>query len=230
MTINVFIADDHPAIVDNFKKMFAHEKDLNFIGEAHDEQELQSRMSEKTDVLLLDVFEMGTKNFLCLLKEIARKFPLLKILILSGKENLGFARQTIEAGANGYLSKGLKSQEISHSIKDVYKFPSMTLLKLTNPDPDEEEGQKVKQILTPRQLQVISLLCRGFKNNEEIAGFLGKINNKPIKAGAVQAHRRDIRAKLREFGITNDASMGFWTAKWNLLDGSELSSSEDDED
>ncbi len=223
MPIKVFIADDHQAIIDGFKNLLAHEEDLSFGGEALNASELKQRINNNIDVLLLDVFD-EEPEFLCLIKELSSKYPLLKILILSGRENLLFAQKTIECGAKGYISKVLRSKDIYNTVREVHKFPSMTILKLPNSDPVDDEGMEVKDLLTPRQLQVISLLCKGFRNNEEIAEFLGKINKKTIKAGAVQSHRRDIRARLRDYGITNDTSLGYWTAKWNLLDGNELSS------
>ncbi len=228
MAIKVFISDDHQAIIDGLKNLMGHEKDLIYSGEARSETELKTKLKNKDiDVLLLDPFDYG-KNFIKLVEYLSQEHTCMRILILSGEENLPFAHKTIKAGARGYVSKALRYKDIYETIRDIYHFPDQTPVKLTKTAPIDKSGPMVKELLTHRQIQVISLLCKGYKNNEEIADFLSHINKKHISAGSVQAHRRDIRAKLRDFGITNDASLGYWTAKWDLLDGSELSSSEDD--
>ncbi|GJM35451.1 MAG: putative two-component system response regulator, LuxR family protein [Saprospiraceae bacterium] len=229
--IRVFVADDHGAIIDGFKNGLIREKDLVYVGSAGNLEELKSQLktkSDKIDVLLLDVLTEGS-DFFSLIEEISKNNSGIKILILSGRENLGLAKKTIECGAKGYLSKVLRISDIFNTIREVFQFPHMTHIKLANPDIDEDERNQVKQLITPRELQVISLLCKGFPNNEEIAEFLVKINKKNITAAVVQTHRRNIRAKLRDYGVTNDASLGYWVAIWRLLDGSELSSKTDSE-
>ena len=221
--INVFIADDHQSIIDAFKAVLNREPDLSYIGAAIDKDELLNRLNGKIDVLLLDILVKGS-DFLELIQDLLSNNPKLRILILSAHENLGFAKQTIEAGARGYLSKVLGVRDICNAIREVYRYPHMTLIKLPHPDTSKDERDEIERLLTKREIQVISLLCKGFPNNKEIAEFLSKINRKEISADTVQAHRRNIRAKLRDYGVTNDASLGYRAAIWGLLDGSELSS------
>lgn len=222
--IQVFIADDHQSVIDSFKTTLAQQEDLAFSGSAKDEHELLKRINDRVDVLLLDIILKEKTVFLSLIKEVLKKCPTLRILILSATEDLYFAQQTIEAGVRGYLAKSLSIRDIFSAIHDVFAYPNMTILKLPNPNTTESDLENVRSLITPREMQIISLLCKGFKNNEEIAEFLVKINRKEISPIVVQTHRRNIRYKLRDFGITNDTSLGYWIGRWDLLDGSELSS------
>lgn len=226
--ISVFIADDHPAIITGIKDYLIRKEDFIFSGSASQIEEMLEALNGRVNVLLLDVFLDDTDEFCELVKSLRNQYPAMRILILSGKDNLHLAKSTIENGANGFISKVLNTEEISHAIHEVYRYPDMKLIKIPSPmGTDKMEGE-VKDLLTPREKQVISLLCRGFPNNREIAEILTGINGDRIMAATVQGHRRNIRAKLRDYGVTNDTSLGYWTAIWQLLDGTELSSSDED--
>lgn len=221
----VFIADDHQAIVDAIKVQIENEQDLAYKGAAVNQQELINRLNEQVDVLLLDVI-CDEPEFLALIRSIMDKYPLIRILILSGKEDLLFAQQTVECGARGYISKALGLADICSAIRKIYRFPNLNLIELPNVKPSDYERLEVKKLITARELQVISLLCKGF-TSEKIADFLSKINkDKTIMVSTVKAHRKNIRTKLRDYDVTNDASLGYWIAKWDLLDGTELSTPE----
>lgn len=229
-TTNVFIADDHQAIVDGIKSNLRQEDDLKYVGQANNVPELRNRLKSDIDVLLLDVFLEDKNEFYDLIQEIRTQHPNLCILILTKNKSLKFAERTVSHGARGFLSKTLGLQDIFQSIREAIRFPHMTIVKIPYPDTVEEDRDRMLELLTPRQLQVISLLCKGCKNNEEIADFLYKINKRRITAEGVKAHRRDIRKRLKDdFEISNDTSLGYWVGKLNLLDGSELSSTEDDQ-
>ena len=224
--IKIFIADDHQIIIDGIKGSLAMYDDLLYAGQAADEQELFSRLNNNIDVLLLDV--LGEEHeCLKMIQKIKSEHPTIHIIVLSINKNYSFAQKVIEYGARGFISKNIGLSDIFNTIRSIVKLPSQTVIILPDPDPTDEEREQVKASLTPRQLQVISLLCKGCKNNEEIADFLTKINKRTIGAEGVKTHRRDIRTRLKKFGVTNDASLGYWIAKWDLLDGSELSSTED---
>lgn len=229
MPINVFIADDHQSIIDLFIASFAKKEEFNYAGKATSIEELVDRLRHKAsmiDVLILDTF--GTRQeFLEELKKLTDAHPDLPIIILSGTEDLQFAQQLIDGGAHGYVSKILGFEDICNSIKMVHQNPDMRVLNLPVSGAEDSDRDEIDKLLSPREKQVISLLCKGFKNNEEIAEFLSSINQQKIFPTTVQTHRRNIRLRLRDYGITNDTSLGYWIGIWKLLDGSELSSTKE---
>ena len=226
MPIRVFITDDHQTIADGIKMNCVNSDTFEFAGRAKDIEALTpilSQRSDKIDVLLLDTF--GTdREFVQEVKTLNRDYPHLPILILTSNDNIHFARRLMDNGARGFLHKMLGIREIFESIKEVYTYPNRQITRLPLANPDASEREEVKKLLTQREIQVIALMCRGFRNNEEIADLLSSINNKVLLPGTVQTHRRNIKKKLRDFGITNDSSLGYWVCKWDLLDGDELSS------
>ncbi len=221
-TVRVFIADDHRLIIDAIKRKLIQEADLAYAGSAENEEELLRRLNDKVHVLLLDII-LEEPEFLDLVQKIKNKNPHIRTLILTGKEDLAFAEACLENGACGYIAKALSLEEICGAARKAFRYQNMNIIELPNPKHVDQDRKDAMELITPRERQVISLLCKGFKNNAEIARFLTKINRSVITELTVATHRKNIRRKLNPFGITNDSSLGFWTAKWELLDGTELS-------
>ena len=224
--IRLFVAEDHSFIIDAFKTRLGRETDLEFSGSARNLTELFERLNGKSDVLLFDNIVEGRDEtaFLNAITKIAKDQKQIKVVVFSVSSNLNFAKKAMEAGASGYLSKSLNMDEICEAVRKVYK--GRNVLDLSDDDDSDSEDEELKKLFTFRERQVICLLCKGF-NNPDIADLLGKINKRPMSASTVETHRRNIRKKGQLFGITNDASLGYMVAKFDILDGSELSTDED---
>lgn len=229
MKINVFIADDATALVDAFSYCIQNTEDIVFAGSAANPDELRRRLSsKKVDVLLLDYFP-ERKAFIELIKEISDSYPMIRTLILSGSQSQfhALAKEGLEAGAKGLMDKATGLPLILDNIRKVFYSPNQRIVSYTDPDGESKMGYQVRKALLTGDsksvaLPIISLLCRGFRNNKEIAKLINSILGKDMKAGTVQRHRANIMKKLKKFGVTSLASLGYWVAKWNLLDGSEL--------
>ena len=225
--IRVFIAEDHSFIIDAFKTRLDRETDLEFSGSAQNLTELFERLNGKTDVLLFDNIadDRNETVFLKAISKVAQDYSPVKVVVFSMKGTFKLAEKSMKNGANGYLSKSLGMDEICDAVRNIAKGKNVIVIPDDNVDEDDDE--EFKKLFTFRERQVIVLLCRGF-NNPEIAEFLAKINKRPMSSSTVETHRRNIRRKGQPFGITNDASLGYVVAKFNILDGTELST--DDEE
>lgn len=229
MEINVFIADDQTFLVNAFNICIQSTKDIVFAGSAADPEELRRRLrTTPVDVLLLDFFP-ERNEFIELIKEITENYPMIRILILSGSQSqfYALAKEGIEAGAKGLIDKGQGLPLILSSIRKVFYNPGERIVVYSDPDGESKMGYVVRKDLLEGDsktvaLPIIALLCQGFRNNDEIASLINPILDKNLKAGTVQKHRGNIMKKLKKYGVTNLASLGYLAAKWNLLDGSEL--------
>lgn len=217
----MFIADDHDLIVDALKSHFSQSRDFEFAGRASDMEELFSRFNGQADVLLLDKMA-EIPEMLAAIEKIQESFPAINVVLLTGKEDLSFAKQALERGAKGYLSKSLGIEEIGRGLRKIHAGGIVIDLGKAKPL-QENECMKAKELITFREKQVIALLVKGFRI-KEIAELLTQINNKNIEPGTVEVHKKHIREKLKDYGVLNDASLGYWACQCNLLDGSELSS------
>ncbi|MCO6477719.1 MAG: response regulator transcription factor [Phaeodactylibacter sp.] len=224
-SIRVFIADDHSLLVDALKARFIQSGEFEFAGRASTMEELHARLNGQADVLLLDKME-DTREMLASIASIRNSCPAVKVVLLTGKEDLAFAKQALEEGARGYFSKSLSMEEIFQGLRKVHAGGVVIDLGKAGPN-REDERMKAKELITPTEKQVIALLCRGFRG-KEIAELLSQINGRNMEPSTVEVHKRRIREKLRDIGVTNDASLGYWACECNLLDGTELSTNSED--
>lgn len=227
--IRVYIAEDDTILADSLQASITLQPNIKVVGKATSPEELYNRfIPEKAHILLLDIFKPYSK-FLKLILDLKEKAPGLGIIILSSRSNYHFAMKTVEAGVNGYIYKfGNSLSELCEIIIKVYDDPNVKILRLPPKNAVENEASEVRNELTRTELQVITLLIQGFRA-QEIAFFMGKINNKESYSKAtVYEHKKSINRKLADFGVTNDASLGFKMAQWNLLQGDELETFENE--
>ncbi|MCB0578201.1 MAG: response regulator transcription factor [Phaeodactylibacter sp.] len=219
--IRVFIADDHVFVVDVLRSQFSRGQDFEFSGRASNLDELFSRLSARTNVLLLDKMA-ESPEMLAAISKVQAQFPPVKVVLFTGQEDLAFAKQALETGARGYLSKSLSMEEICQDLKKIHTGGVVIDLGKASP-PAEDDCMEAKKLITPTEKQVIALLCKGFRTRE-IAEMLTRINNRNMEPATVEVHKRRIREKLKDYGVANDASLGYWACQCQLLDGNELSS------
>lgn len=222
-SIRVFIADDHGFIVDVLKSKFSQDEGFEFAGRASTMDELYQRLNGPVhiDILLLD--KIGENpDMLAAIKKVQELKPAMKVVMLTGKEDLSFAKLSLEAGARGYLSKSLSMEEICQDLRKVHTGGVVIDLGKASLH-QEDECMRAKELITPTEKQVIALLCKGFRG-KEVADLLSQVNGRNMEPATVDVHKRSIREKLRDFGVTNDASLGYWACQCKLLDGTELSS------
>ena len=150
--IRVFIADDHSFIVDVLKSKFNQGQDFEFTGRASSIEELFMRLNGRTDLLLLD--KMGeTPEMLTVIEQVQTSFPLIKIVLLTGKEDLSFAKQALETGAKGYLSKSLSMEEVCRDLMKIHAGGLVIDLGQLNPA-QEDECAEAKKLITPTSAEI----------------------------------------------------------------------------
>src|SRR5712671_1352 len=121
-----------------------------------------------------------------LIKKIKDKSPNARIIVLSSHEGDVDIQRALEAGAQGYVAKGVVRDELLETIRSVHagkrRLPAAVAQKLAEHMADEP--------ISPRELEVLSLMAAG-KRNKEIAGELS------IAEDTVKMHVRNILSKLQ---------------------------------
>lgn len=200
--IKVMIVDDQGLIRDGLKMILSLSDDIEVIGEAVNGQEAINILSSmEPDIILMDIRMpiMSGVEATIIIKE---KFPEVKILILTTFNEDEYIFEGLKNGADGYILKDVKSDEIIKAIKEVYKgnvllqpeiatklvkaFNSINNHKTIN---DNKEPEKSLGDLTPREMEISKLVAEG-KNNKEIGKELF------ITKGTVKNHLTRILSKL----------------------------------
>jgi len=184
--IRVLCVDDHPVVRDGIAAIINLQRDMMLAGAAATGGEALKRFFElRPDVALVDL-QLPDMSGFDLIKKIKDKSPNARIIVLSSHEGDVDIQRALEAGAQGYVAKGIVRDELLETIRIVHagkrRLPAAVAQKLAEHMADEP--------ISPRELEVLSLMTAG-KRNKEIAGVLS------IAEDTVKMHVRNILSKLQ---------------------------------
>ena len=193
--INLILADDHHLIIDGITKLLEDESDINIVASCSNGKEVLEILPEiSVDVLLLDL-DMPIMNGLQCAETVKKKYPEVKIAILTMHQEKALIKKFIEFGVNGYFLKTIQKDELVHAIRTIASgvdyFPSdvtKALLQKQSIIPDVTQSPLLKE-LTTREIEIITLVAQGYSNTE-----IGK--KLFISHRTVDTHRTNIMRKL----------------------------------
>lgn len=189
--IRILIADDHPIVRDGLVAILDTQPDFAIVGEAGNGQEaVQMAAQLAPDLILLDL-EMPELDGVEALKQIRTHNPEARVIVFTAFDTDERILTAVQAGAQGYLLKGVPRQELFNAIRVVHKggsllqpiIASKLLRHVTQPVAPKLDA------LTPRELEVLKQLARG-QQNKEIAAQL------VISERTVKFHVSAILSKL----------------------------------
>jgi DNA-binding NarL/FixJ family response regulator len=213
--IKVAIADDHKIFRKGVILSLRAYTNISFVQEAENGEDLIAGIAEaQPDVILMDL-RMPTKDGIETTKEISKKYPDIRVLILTMYEDERFVAHLMENGANGYLLKSADPSEIRKAIMEVMargyylnNFVNRVLLKKSHTRSKSIPSLSTEIQLNEKEREVIRLLCMEF-TAAEIAQKM-EISPRTVEA---------IKDRLMErFGTKNTAGLVFFAVKNNLID------------
>ena len=185
-TISVLLADDHALVRRGFRRLLEDDPALRVVGEASNGDEaIQLAASLTPDVIVMDAAMPGTNGLLAT-KAIVAARPEAVVLMLSMHSEDTLVRQALDAGARGYILKNAIDLDLAAAVKRVAAGERLIDPALMKPQP--LPGERHRR-LTPRELQVLQLVCDGL-NNREIAAKL------ELSINTVAVHRANIMSAL----------------------------------
>jgi two-component system, NarL family, invasion response regulator UvrY len=117
--IKLLIVDDHAVIREGLRKLLSLDEDIQVVGTAsHSDEAIRFISTLVVDIILLDI-SMPGRSGLEILPEIKYIQPEAKVIVLSMHKEAQFVTRAMKAGASGYLTKELVSQEIIKAVKHV---------------------------------------------------------------------------------------------------------------
>ena len=202
--ISVLLVDDHALVRRGFRRILEDEADIVVKGEASDGDEAV-RMAHhlKPDVIIMDCALPGS-NGLVATRKILEHDPKALVLMLSMHSEDTWVRQSLEAGARGYMLKNALDQELVDAIRRVFAGEEVLdpqIARRTNLKGERETG------LTVRELEVLQLIVAGL-SNKEIAAQLN------LSANTVAVHRANIMDAL---GIHKTAELVVYAIRNGLV-------------
>lgn len=194
--IRVILAEDHTIVRQGLRLLLEQSDDIKVIAEAEDGREAVKKTEQlKPDIVLMDI-SMPILNGIEATRQIKKKFPDIKVLILTMHTTEEYISQILHAGASGYLVKKSAHHELLSAIKAIQKGNSY-LSPLVSKKVVDEYLQKTKddikkdryEKLTTREREVLQLIAEG-KANKEIAELLF------LSIKTVETHKAHLMEKL----------------------------------
>lgn len=194
--IRILLADDHALVRQGFKMILDAQPDLEIVGEAgngREAVELAARL--RPEVVVMDV-AMPELNGIEATRRIAEHAPHTRILALSMHKDSVYVRETLRAGARGYLLKDSAPGELIAAVRALAAGQGYLSPEVSNAVLDDYRRHVSNPIdlLTSREREVLQMLAEG-KTNKEIAGVLN------LSVYTVDAHRGRIMEKLNLHSI-----------------------------
>jgi DNA-binding NarL/FixJ family response regulator len=199
----VVIAEDHTILREGLRALLSSDPNLEVAGEARDGQEaIRSVEKFKPHLILMDL-SMPRMNGMDAIREIKRKSPETKILILTVHKTDEYIQAALEAGANGYVLKDSGHGELSLAIRNVLEGKYFLSPEISGKIIGGYlQGKKtakpttVWETLTQREKGILKLIAEGYKN-KEVADYLC------ISVKTVEKHRANLMQKLDIHNISD---------------------------
>ena len=184
--MRILVVDDHSAIRRGLAATLDPEPDMEVVGAAANRKEaIEMWLQLRPDITLMDLALKGEEGGVEAIREIRRRAPDAKIIVysvLTGDEDV---YRALQSGAVTFITKDISDEELVGTIRDVYSggrpIPPDIARKLAD--------RLTRSSLTPREMEVLSLVARG-NRNKEIACALS------ISEETVQGHMKHILSKL----------------------------------
>jgi two-component system, NarL family, response regulator NreC len=192
MKIRVLLADDHALVRHGFRLLLSSQPDIEVVGEAATgRQALELCHQLKPQLVILDV-AMPDMNGVEATRQILQECPGTNILILSMHKDAIYVRETLRAGAKGYLLKDSIDRDLLEAVRAVALGQGFLSPQVSGTVLEDYQKHVTDplDLVTNRERQVLHLLAQGH-SSKDIATELN------ISVYTVDAHRSRIMKKLK---------------------------------
>jgi NarL family two-component system response regulator LiaR len=215
--IKILLAEDHVIVREGTRELVQREPDMEVVGEADDgEEAVQLAGKLQPDVVIMDI-ALPKLNGIEATKQIKALYPATAVLILTAYDNDQYIFALLEAGAAGYLLKTVRGHELIDAIRAVSVGESVLHPKIARkvlsrfmPLATKPSEERVTELLSERELEVLKLAARGM-SNKDIAEQLF------LSVRTVQSHLANIFTKL-DVGSRTEAILCGLRRGWFTLE------------
>ncbi len=199
-TAKIGIVDDHPIFISGLKRAFHGAEGRMIVAEGGDrDAAVNMAKPDKVDLMLIDIGIPG--GGIEAVRDILKKYPKMKIIMLTGSDDEDHLEAAITLGAQGYVLKGATSTELHDAVSAVLggeqyvstKLAARFLFRQLREGKWQSEDGGKRNLLSPTEQKIADLVSEGL-SNREIADQVG------LSIGRIKSHMTRI---LRKLGVRN---------------------------
>ena len=214
----MIICDDQALVREGLEMLLGLDQDIEVVATAENGFDALKLVEQHAPHLVLMDLKMPVMNGIEATREIRRKHPQVKVLVLTTYDHDDWLFDAIRAGASGYLLKDAKREEIIRAIKGTldgktYLDPKIAGKVMDNVISDRKiASSRLREALTDREWDVLSELAKGFTNSEiaerlhlsegtvrnHVSAILTKLNLTDRTQAAILAVKHGLDAKQEE--------------------------------
>lgn len=195
-TIRVLLVDDHVLLTGALSQMLGRESDIVVTGVAGTVAEAKAMARDRLDVVLMD-YKLPDGTGAEATRAIKARWPLARVIMLTAVKDDETVLESIQAGADGYLTKDHAIDEVVGAVRAAYAgetlLPRSVIVGIAQRvAAARERGVERRQIepLTPRELEVLRALSEGLATPEICDRLF-------IAPNTLRTHVQNIMGKLR---------------------------------
>ncbi len=214
MPYRILIAEDHALLRQGLRALFGTDKEFEVVGEAdngRDAVKLTGKLAP--DLVLMDLNMPGT-NGMEAISDIKKRYPATKIMALTVHKTEEYIRDTLRAGADGYVLKDSTYDELMLGVRSVlrgktYLSPDVSAQVVSGYlDVARVVAAPSKwDTLTHREREILKLIAEG-NTSREIADYLC------LSAKTAEKHRSNL---MRKLDLHNTAALTTYAIERGLV-------------
>jgi len=191
------------------RQLLESEQDIQVLAEAGDGEEAKSLIQQhKPDVAVLDI-QMPKASGIEVTRWVRAHLPEVGVLILTAYDDDPYVMAVLQAGANGYVLKTAKTDDLIQAVRDVYEGksaldPAVTRKLMSN---IFRHPEKISvESLTERELDVLRLAAKGFTN--KAIGVQLNISDRTVQGHLAHTFAK-LQATSRTEAVMRAVSLGW---------------------
>ncbi len=198
-TIKIILADDHTLFREGVRKLLENLTNIKIVAEASSGKELLEMVNKVEHNLILTDISMPDGTGTEIIEQLTTEGEMSsKVLFLSMHTSEEYIYYAIKSGGNGFVSKGITQSDLLEAINKIMNDENY-FLGLTTEEQEKiikkyelKENTEAKinhNVLSNRELEILTLIAEGFTSNEIADKFL-------LSKRTIDNHRSNIMNKL----------------------------------
>jgi DNA-binding NarL/FixJ family response regulator len=160
MAIKVLIADDHPLTLQGIRRVLEDVPDIEVVGEARSGSQVLPLIGQTDpDLVMLDI-RMPQLDGLACLDRIRKRYPNVKVVMLSAYTDREHIAAALKRGASAYIAKTVNPLDLASALRQAFEGSVYTAYTVA----EEDESPCETLGLTDRELSMLRAVARGLSN------------------------------------------------------------------